>query len=192
MPETLESHIDASVQVIESCRALLPKIRQAGEYIANILSSGGTVAFCGNGGSAAQAQHFAAELVGRFRRERRAFSAIAFTTDTSILTAIGNDYSFDEVFARQVEGLLSKGDVLVAISTSGNAANVCRAAEVARSIGVTVVGLTGRDGGQLAKLCDIELRVSGQETARIQEGHLLIGHLLCEIVEAKLFEKFQD
>ncbi len=188
MSDDLQAHIDASLQAIESCRALLPKIREAGEIIADVLDAGGMVAFCGNGGSAAQAQHFAAELVGRFRRERRAFGAIAFTTDTSILTAIGNDYSFDEVFARQVEGLLAEGDVLVAISTSGNAANVCRAAQVARQMGVTVVGLTGRDGGRLAPLCDIELRVAAEETARIQEGHLLIGHLLCEIVEAALAE----
>ena len=191
MSENLESHIDASLQVIESCRALLPKIQQAGERIADVLASGGTVAFCGNGGSAAQAQHFAAELVGRFRRERPAFSAIALTTDTSILTAIGNDYSFDEVFARQIEGLLAAGDVLVAISTSGNSANVCRAAEVARRREIMVVGLTGRDGGKLADLCEIELRVPAQETARIQEGHLLIGHLLCEIIETKLSEESQ-
>ena len=186
MSEDLQAHINASLQAIESCRTLLPKIEEAGEVIVDVLSAGGTVAFCGNGGSAAQAQHFAAELVGRFRRERSPFSAIAFTTDTSILTAIGNDYSFDEVFARQVEGVLAEGDVLVAISTSGNAANVCRAAEVARELDITVIGLTGRDGGRLASLCDIELRVAAEETARIQEGHLLIGHMLCEIVEAAL------
>ncbi|MBC7287442.1 MAG: D-sedoheptulose 7-phosphate isomerase [Armatimonadetes bacterium] len=186
MSGALESHIDASVQAIESCRTLLPKIEQAGLMMAAAIAQGGTVAFCGNGGSAAEAQHLAAELVGRFRRERAAFAAVALTTDSSILTAIGNDYSFDEVFARQVRALLREGDVLVALSTSGNARNVCRGAEAARQLGVRVVGLTGRDGGRLAELCDVELRVPAEETARVQEAHLLIGHLLCEIIEARL------
>jgi D-sedoheptulose 7-phosphate isomerase len=147
------------------------------------------VAFCGNGGSASQAQHFAAELVGRFRRERRAFRAIALTTDSSILTAVGNDFCFEEVFSRQVEALLSEGDVLVGLSTSGNSRNVCRAFEIGRKLGLKLIAFTGGDGGRLASLADIELRVTASDAARIQEAHLFLGHLLCDVVEINLNQK---
>lgn len=186
MREELLKQIEDACAVVRACAGLLDELGRAVEAAIECLRAGGTVAFCGNGGSAAQAQHFAAELMGRFRRERRAFRAVALTTDTSILTAVGNDYSFDEVFARQVQGLLARGDVLVGLSTSGNASNVCRAFELAGGMGVTRIGFTGRDGGRLAALCDIELRIPAQETARIQEGHLVLGHLLCDAVEAQL------
>ncbi len=174
------------LRTLRGCEALLPTAAEAAGVIVASLKAGGTVAFCGNGGSAAQAQHFAAELVGRFRRERAPFHAIALNTDSSILTAIGNDYGFDEVFSRQVQGLLRAGDVLVGLSTSGNAPNVCTAFAAGRRLGVRLVGLTGRDGGHLAPLCDLELRVPSDLTARTQEAHLFLGHLLCDAVEAAL------
>lgn len=186
MTEEFIEQIEASVALLANCRNLLPALKSSVAAVVSTLRAGGTVAFCGNGGSASQAQHFAAELVARFRRERRALRAIALTTDTSILTAVGNDYSFDQVFSRQVEALLRPGDALVALSTSGQATNVCAAAETAREIGATVIGFTGRDGGRLASLCHIELRVPHTDTARIQEAHLLLGHLLCDAVEAAL------
>jgi D-sedoheptulose 7-phosphate isomerase len=186
MDDDLKQQIEESTALLAACGGLLPTLRSAADVVVDALRAGGTVVFCGNGGSASQAQHFAAELVVRFRRERPAFRAIALTADTSILTAVGNDYCFERVFARQVEALLRSGDVLVALSTSGRAANVCAAAQSARRIGATVIGFTGRDGGKLAGLCDIELRVPHNDTARIQEAHLLLGHLLCDAVEAAL------
>jgi D-sedoheptulose 7-phosphate isomerase len=138
----------------------------------------------GNGGSAADAQHIAAELVGRYQSKRRALAAIALTTDTSALTAIANDYRYDDVFARQVEALGRPGDIALAISTSGRSRSVCRAASVCRRVGITVIALTGGDGGKLATLADIVLCVgSTSDTARIQETHILIGHVICEQIE---------
>jgi D-sedoheptulose 7-phosphate isomerase len=186
MPDELKAQLADSVVTLGACEGLLPAVREVADACVRSLRASGAVAFCGNGGSASQAQHFAAELVGRFRRERAAFRAIALTTDSSILTAIGNDYSFDQVFARQVEGLLGEGDVLVGLSTSGTAGNVVRAFEAARARGVVTVGFTGKDGGPMAALCDHELRVPAEMTARIQEAHLLLGHLLCDCVEAAL------
>jgi D-sedoheptulose 7-phosphate isomerase len=155
----------------------------AGRY-AGTLREGGTIFFGGNGGSAADAQHVAAELVGRLRRERRALAAIALTTDTSALTAIANDYGYDEVFARQVRGLGRKGDVAVAISTSGNSPGILKAVEACRELGVCTIGLTGGSGGKLAGVVDCALVVSATtDTQRIQETHILIGHVLCELVD---------
>jgi D-sedoheptulose 7-phosphate isomerase len=147
------------------------------------LLSGGKVLWCGNGGSAADCQHFAAELVGRFRRERRGLASIALTTDTSILTAIGNDYGFDEIFRRQVEALCAPGDVVVGISTSGNSKNVCAALSEAKKIGAFTAAFTGRDGGAVSAICDVALRVASKDTARIQEAHILAGHILCDWME---------
>ena len=188
MSVDLEAQVRDSSDAIAACVGLLPTLSRAAEACIAALHSGGTIAWCGNGGSASQAQHFAAELVGRFRRERHAFSSIALTTDSSILTAIGNDYGFEQVFSRQVDGLLRPGDVLVGLSTSGTAGNICLAFESAHSIAVTTIGFTGKDGGRLAPLCDIELRVAADMTARIQECHLLLGHLLCDVIEAALSE----
>lgn len=161
-------------------------IARAAQMMTDCLRAGGTIAFCGNGGSAADAQHLAGEIVGRFRRERPGFAGLALTTDTSILTAIANDYGFDLVYARQVEGLLNAGDLLVAISTSGNAANCCLAAAKAREKGVATIALTGAAGGKLAEICDLCLKVPHGVTARIQEAHITIGHILCGLVEDAL------
>jgi len=151
------------------------------------LRGGGKLMFFGNGGSAADAQHIAAELVGRFMNERRPLPAIALTTDTSALTAIANDYGYDEVFARQVRALGRSGDVAIAISTSGKSPSVLRAVEAARSLGMRTIGLTGGDGGALAGLVEVSLRVSASTlSCRIQETHILIGHVLCELVESGL------
>lgn len=157
------------------------------EAIARALSSalkaGGKILWCGNGGSAADAQHFAAEIVGRYQRERRGLASIALTTDTSILTSIGNDYGFDAIFARQVEALGAKGDVLVGISTSGKSRNVLAAMEVARAIGLTTVGFTGEGGGKIAPLADHLFAAPSRVTARIQEAHALAGHMICDWIE---------
>lgn len=150
------------------------------------LKNGGKILFCGNGGSAADSQHLAAELVGRFRRERAGLPSIALTTDTSILTAVGNDYGYDQVFSRQVEALAKQGDMLFGISTSGNSANVIFALEKARSLRVTTVAFTGAGGGKMAKVADHLLAIDARETARVQEAHILAGHVLCEWVDAEL------
>jgi len=175
------------LEVMESARQTLPRrIAEAGERIAQSVISGGKVLACGNGGSAADAQHFAAELVGRFECERRALAAVALTTDTSALTALGNDYGFERIFSRQVEALGCVGDWLLAISTSGNSANVLAAVETAHAQNMPIVALTGRDGGAMAQALadgDIELRVPSDSTARTQEVHILILHSLCDLIE---------
>jgi D-sedoheptulose 7-phosphate isomerase len=178
----LEEHLDVFRRLPE----LAPAIRQAAALLAGSLAQGGKIMLCGNGGSAADSQHLAAELTGRFLKDRRPLAALALSTDTSALTCIGNDYSFDEVFSRQVTGLGRSGDCLVAISTSGNSRNVMRAAEAARAAGMRVIGLLGRDGGTLRGLCDIALIVPSPTTARIQEAHIFIGHSLCAMVEEAL------
>jgi D-sedoheptulose 7-phosphate isomerase len=150
------------------------------------LQSGGKLMFCGNGGSAADSQHLAAELTGRFIKDRKPLAALALSTDTSALTCIGNDYSFEEVFARQVQGLGRAGDVLVGISTSGNSRNVIRAVEEAKKLGMLVICLLGRDGGALLDLSDVAIVVPSPVTARIQESHILIGHTLCGLIEQQL------
>ncbi|AWK90207.1 D-sedoheptulose 7-phosphate isomerase [Azospirillum thermophilum] len=147
------------------------------------LRGGGKVLFCGNGGSAADSQHLAAELTGRYLHDRPPLAAVALTVDSSALTAIANDYSYDEVFARQVRALGRAGDVLVGISTSGNSRNVVAALEAARALGLRTVGLTGAGGGRMAELCDVCIRVPSTDTPRIQEMHIAAGHMLCELVE---------
>ena len=164
--------------------------KQMAEAVALCLAAfaaGNKMLFAGNGGSAADAQHWAGELVSRFYFDRPGLPAIALTTDTSILTAIGNDYGFDYTFARQIEALGREGDVFVAISTSGNSPNILRAVTAARSRGVRVLGFTGKTGGKLASSCDICFQVPSDETPRIQEGHEFIGHLLCALIEAGMF-----
>ena len=162
-------------------------VAEAAETIVASLESGGTVYFCGNGGSAADAQHLAAELAGRYLGERPAIAAVALTTNSSALTAIGNDYGFERVFARQLEGVGTAGDVLVAISTSGGSPNVLAAIEAAHRQGMTVVGLTGLGGRRFAALCDLALVTPSDATPRIQEGHIAMGHTLCELVERAMF-----
>ena len=144
------------------------------------------ILLCGNGGSAADSQHIAAEFIGRFKKERKSFPAIALTTDTSILTAVANDYSFDEIFARQIEGLGMHGDLLIALSTSGNSPNVLRAVEAAKKKGMNTVGLTGKDGGRLARSVDINFSVRSDYTPHIQAGHIIGLHTICEAAENML------
>ncbi|MGC8969969.1 MAG: D-sedoheptulose-7-phosphate isomerase [Conexivisphaera sp.] len=166
---------------------LLAAVARAAGMIVGALRSGGKLVIFGNGGSAADAQHIACELVGRYMRERRALPAIALTTNTSCLTAIGNDYSFDEVFARQVGALVRAGDVAMGISTSGRSRNVILGMRAARELGAGTVGLTGADGGELCSVSDVCVRVPSRLTPRIQEAHIAIGHIISEIVEVELF-----
>jgi D-sedoheptulose 7-phosphate isomerase len=147
------------------------------------LRNGHKILLCGNGGSAADAQHIAAELSGRYKCERRGLPGIALTTDTSVLTAIGNDFGFDRIFDRQVEALAQKGDVLIGISTSGNSKNVIRALNLAQNMGCKTIGLSGRDGGAMSDFCDINIIVPSHDTARIQEMHIMIGHIICQAVD---------
>ena len=156
------------------------------------LARGGKLLFCGNGGSAADAQHLAAEFVNRFELERPPLPALALTTDTSILTAIGNDYGFDLVFKKQIQALGHKGDVLVALSTSGNSPNVVQALKAAREKELLCVGLTGQGGGEMAPLCDILLAVPHKRTCLVQEIHITVGHMLCDLVDYFLFEAVSE
>ena len=170
--------------------ALAPAIAKASHAMVECLKNGGKILTCGNGGSAGDSQHFAAELIGRFEREREELAAIALTTDTSILTAVANDYSFDAIFSKQVRGLGKSGDVLFAISTSGNSKNVVAAIEAAHLKGMHVVGMTGRNGGKIAGLMaagDVLLNVDSQVTTRIQEVHLLTLHCLCDAIDNLMF-----
>lgn len=173
-------------RALEALGGLADQIEAAARLVSEVLAAGNKVLICGNGGSAAQAQHFAAELVGRYGRERRGLPAIALTTDTSILTAVANDYAFERVFARQVEALAGPGDLLWALSTSGESANVLRALEAGRAAGAHNLCLGGGSGGAMVALADRCLLAPADDTARIQELHLLVGHLICELVEAAL------
>ncbi len=159
------------------------------EMVVKSFKAGGKLMLVGNGGSAADSQHIAAEFINRFEIERPPLPALALTTDSSDLTSIGNDYSFDQIFSKQVRALGRKGDVLLAISTSGNSANVMKAVETARSMGIKTVALTGKDGGKLAGVADLLLNVEAKKTARIQEVHITICHILCELVDNMLFQK---
>jgi D-sedoheptulose 7-phosphate isomerase len=182
----LEESIAVKRAVIET---LTSDIAVAAAWMAETLRSGGKLLLFGNGGSAADAQHIAAEFTGRFERDRRPWPAIALTTDTSALTALVNDYGADHVFARQVEALGRKGDLVVALSTSGDSPNVVQGVRAARALGVRVVGLTGATGGRLAPLCDLALRVPSRRTPRLQEAHIAICHAMCEVVEVLLAEE---
>jgi D-sedoheptulose 7-phosphate isomerase len=178
----IDEHV-AVIQAMSTQRSAFERI--AGEMTRAVLN-GKKILWCGNGGSAADSQHLATELMGRFRRERRGLPSIALTTDTSALTAIGNDYGFDKVFVRQVEALCVAGDVMVGLSTSGNSKNVYAALETARSIGAFTAALTGEGGGAIAKIADVTFCVPSGDTARIQEGHILCGHMLCDWVERSI------
>jgi D-sedoheptulose 7-phosphate isomerase len=183
--QTIEDHL----AVIDSLRDQQSLLQRIAEEMTAAILAGHKVLWCGNGGSAADSQHLAAELMGRFRRERCAFPSIALTTDTSILTAVGNDYGYERVFQRQVEALCTKGDVLVGISTSGLSQNVCAALQTAKQIGAFTVAFTGQGGGKIATIVDIALCVPSKDTARIQEGHILCGHMLCDWVERFVCER---
>ena len=185
--ERIEQNIVVSRSLLQDAR-YLATVAEAGMALVHCLQSGHKVLFFGNGGSAADAQHLAAELTGRFLKDRPPLPGMALTTNTSALSAIGNDYSFDQVFARQLQGLGSEGDVAFGISTSGNARNVLCAMEMARQKKLLRVALTGSTGGKLANAVDHCIRVPSETTPRIQEAHILTGHILCEIVERELFE----
>ncbi|WP_420714794.1 D-sedoheptulose-7-phosphate isomerase [Roseateles sp. SL47] len=180
------SNLTSHQALMAELPALDGVLTAAGKALGERLRHGGKLMFCGNGGSAADSQHLAAELTGRFMKDRRPLAGLALSTDSSALTCIGNDYSFDDVFARQVVALGRPGDALLAISTSGNSANVLKAVQAARELGVFTVGLLGRDGGRLREVCDTAIVVPSQVTARIQEAHLLIGHTLCGMIEIEL------
>lgn len=183
MHPLIAQRISDHVDVLGKTMDYIDVIAEAAERCKTALKSGGKVLFCGNGGSAADSQHLAAEFIGRFQKERRSLAAVALTVDTSALTAIANDYGYDEVFARQVEGLGRSGDVLIGISTSGNSANVVKAVEMARDIGMHTIAFTGEGGGKLKDLCDLTFAVPSRVTARVQEMHIMAGHILCELVE---------
>jgi D-sedoheptulose 7-phosphate isomerase len=187
----IEELFDQSISSKQAAQEVLPVvIEKAGIQMSNALKNGNKIMACGNGGSAADAQHFSAELLNRFERERPELAAIALTTDSSTLTSIANDYAYEQVFAKQVRGLGKTGDVLLAISTSGNSPNVLEAIRSAHDKGIIVVVLSGRDGGKIAKslqASDTEIRVPAQSTARIQEVHLLILHCLCDLIDNRLY-----
>ena len=161
-------------------------IVEASQVCADALQSGKKILLAGNGGSAADAQHIAAEFVGRFIDDRKALPAIALTTDTSILTAVGNDYGYEYVFSRQIEGLGQEGDIFIAISTSGNSENIIKAIEAAKQEGLTVIGLTGKSGGRMRGMCDVFLCVEDEETAHVQECHIMVMHMLCGMIETSM------
>jgi D-sedoheptulose 7-phosphate isomerase len=185
-------HFLDSIAVKQAAEKILPEqVARGIVAMTDCLRAGGKVMACGNGGSAADAQHFAAELIGRFERERQELAAIALTTDTSILTAVGNDYSYDEIFVKQVRGLGKKGDILIGISTSGNSKNVVKAIEAAKKMGIKIIALTGNGGGRIVSLLDaddIHLCAPSTRTARIQETHLVLLHALCDGVDHLLLD----
>ena len=189
MSEAMERAFADHRAVFERVEAELSQaIGRSADIVLEALRNGGKLLLLGNGGSAADSQHIAAELTGRYVRERPGFAAIALTTDTSALTAIANDFGFDTVFERQIEALARPGDAVIAISTSGNSPNVIRAVRRAQSIGCPVIGWLGRDGGELAALCDLPIVIPIDDTARIQEMHILVGHVMCDLVEEALTE----
>jgi len=186
MTDLIRKHIQESIetkQAILASQDCIDSIKNAAQLCIDALARGNKILLAGNGGSAADAQHIAAELVGRFEKERPGLPAIAITTDTSALTAIGNDYGYNFVFSRQVQALSRQGDVFIGISTSGNSANIIEAVKAAKEAGVTTICLTG-NGGKLPELCDAAVQVPSARTATVQESHIMIGHLLCALIEA--------
>lgn len=187
--DRVRQHFADSIEIKRQASALAPQVTRAATLITRSLLDNGKVLSCGNGGSAGDAQHFSAEMLNRFEMERPGLPAVALTTDSSTLTSIANDYSFDDIFSKQVRALGQPGDVLLAISTSGNSENVTRACVAAHERGMRIVALTGRDGGDLSAALgqdDIELRVPAQNTARIQEVHLVFIHCLCDLIDREL------
>lgn len=175
-----ESHLETIKKTID---CIQDDVLQASKLVVEALNHGNKLLICGNGGSAADAQHIAAELTGRYKRERRGLPGIALTTDTSALTAIGNDYGYERVFDRQVESLANEGDILIGISTSGNSINIINAFKVAKEMGCQCIGFSGRDGGKMNEVCDINIVVPSDNTPRIQEMHILIGHTICQAID---------
>ncbi|MFZ9312319.1 MAG: D-sedoheptulose-7-phosphate isomerase [Burkholderiaceae bacterium] len=188
MQKDIQNSLEASRQMVEQCladQALQAALVKAVNCCVNALKSGGKLMFAGNGGSAAEAQHFSAEMVGRFLTERKPLASVALSTDTSALTAIGNDYGYDQVFSRQVEALGRSGDVLIVLSTSGRSKNILAAMRAAAALGVATIAFTGREPREIGALADVVLNVPSSHTPQIQEGHLILGHLLCGLVETQ-------
>ena len=188
MQKDIQISLEASRQMVEQCLAgqdLQAALVKAVNCCVNALKSGGKLMFAGNGGSAAEAQHFSAEMVGRFLKERKPLASVALSTDTSALTAIGNDYGYDQVFSRQVEALGRSGDVLIVLSTSGRSKNILAAMRAAAALGIATIALTGREPREMGALADVVLDVPSSDTPQIQEGHLILGHLLCGLVETQ-------
>ena len=184
----LNRAINDSVRMLESLKNLEPQVSRAADLIGECFRTGNKLLVCGNGGSAADASHFATELVVRFTKDRRALPAICLASDSGILTAAGNDYGFDKIFARQVAAFGQSGDLLICLTTSGNSENVVRALEEAKARGLKTIAFLGRDGGSTVGMADIDLLVKADSTARIQEAHQLLIHVLCEIIEARIKE----
>ena len=185
-PDDIVNAFEITEQNFRRLRELTPQIVEACELAVTRVRAGGKVIFCGNGGSAADAQHLAAELMGRFMIDRAPLAAMALNVNTSTITAIGNDYSYDEIFERQLRGIGREGDVLIGLSTSGNSRNVICAIEAARDMGIATIGLTGETGGAMSNLCDLCIRVPSTSTPRVQEMHIAVGHSICEWIEAAL------
>ncbi len=184
MLETIEQEFGSHLDVIQKVAATMgSELETASKMAVDILKAGNKILLFGNGGSAADAQHIAAELTGRYKSERRGLPGIALTTDTSALTAIGNDYGYDRVFDRQVESLANAGDLLIGISTSGNSKNVVNALKLGQKLGCKTLGFSGRDGGEMNEVCDLNLVVPSDNTPRIQEMHILFGHTICQIID---------
>ncbi|MCA6475629.1 MAG: D-sedoheptulose 7-phosphate isomerase [Chitinophagaceae bacterium] len=187
---TIAERINASIAVkqqILTDGTLLPIIESVVQVITSAFQQGNAVYFCGNGGSAADAQHLAAEFSGRFYKDRKALPSEALHCNTSYLTAVANDYSYDVIYARLIEGIAKKGDVLIGLSTSGNSANILRALEKAAELGIITIGMTGASGGKMKGQCNYLINVPSSDTPRIQESHILIGHILCELTEKNIF-----
>lgn len=185
----IEKNFEESILVIEKTKKLKKEILNITNVIVHSIENKNKIIIFGNGGSAADSQHFAAELVGRYKIERKSLPAIALTTDTSILTAIGNDYSFDHVFTRQCESLVNKGDIVIAISTSGNSKNVINAVKCSRKKFAKIIGFTGEKGGRLKKISDICIKIPSNSTPRIQEGHRIIMHIICDLIDRHFAKK---
>ena len=181
--DKLKKCLNEHIETAKRMQNLLPLIQDAADICIKALKNQNKIMLCGNGGSAADAQHIAAELSGRFKKERKALAGIALTTDTSALTAIGNDYGFEYIFSRQVEAIGKKGDVLIAISTSGNSKNIINAIKSAKKIGIKVVTLSGKDGGDMKDLGDVNILIPSNDTPRIQEMHIMTGHMICEMID---------
>lgn len=189
MKNIIEESIKESIRAKEGLlKGEVANIEKAARIIIKSFRLGGKVLIFGNGGSAADSQHMAAELVGRFKKERRALPAVALTANTSILTAVGNDYGYDTIFSRQIAALGRKGDLAIGISTSGNSVNVLNAIKEAKSLDMDTIGLSGGDGGKLSKACDISITVAAKDIPRVQESHITIIHILCDLIEKELFK----
>lgn len=188
MRKTIEAELKESIETKNQVlKTLVPQIEKAARVMIDALKAGNKILFFGNGGSAADSQHLAAELIGRYRKDRKSLPAISLTTDTSIVTALSNDYGFETVFARQIEGLAKPGDIAFGISTSGNSRNVIEGLEKAKEMRCKTIGLLGCDGGRIAEVSDVSIIVPCRATPRIQESHITIGHILCRLIEQEIF-----